>query len=886
MGGYEVREADRRTPGGEFHDGIVGRPRLARFALRRPALVDDLESATAAQLVVLRGPSGLGKTTLLADWAEKSSERGLHGVWIGIENVESSRQEFWSGVFAALSDAHLAEALPDAPESLRTALLSSLGDRKLVVVFDDFQNAPGDEVADDILWLLRRRSNLSIVISSRVKTALETAAVLASVDTQVIDVSSLLFSRAESAAVLTLRGVSFDMEVGARIHARFGGWPAAINLAATHLVLEGRRVWRESELASVLSTVESELGDELLAEMRDSALWPTLRRSAVLPYLTTDLLEEVLTSREEASELLQSVEDAGLGRWKRIVGQDRFYYVTHIRRSLEASLALDDEAIVMPLRRKVAQAMERVGEPAEAMLQARALGDWGYLSALTSRNYAVLATHHLPQLLNVLDSVPREYQSSDPWLSLLLGVLLNGRDASRVSAAVSMFTRADAVARELSSDAGPIERIRYSVIRIASLRRLGSFGRSVSMADKTIATFKDLNGMAKTEAVPYLADTDVQAGITYLHVGMYAQAERRFAEAHRNASAGAHLRVQAAGYISLMRVLRGEIEESAGWLDNATSRDDWLEWRHTRWAVPAHLAAALLALERFDTETATSHLQTIERVKFDLEDWPLVAYVSGMTHLVAGNGYAGFGAIRDMEGRFARETVSSHFQGLICVVKSDLLLLAKQARAALNALRPFVDGRGSVVGANARALLFSGSDSRALLFAERWAWKEDVSPRTRMELQLVKAIAASRLGDLDNAANSVERAVAIGATNKLQLPWSMVPRDELLNAVARSQSDAEAVINSTARVFAGGLTVPSLTRRESLVMTRLQSSASLEVIARGLNVSPNTVKTQVRSIYRKLGVSSRSEAVRVAFEWRLIGPELSGSDVAVSGVPA
>jgi LuxR family maltose regulon positive regulatory protein len=878
MRDYDARNDDVST-------GIVGSPRLARFALRRPALVESVESAMAAQLVVLRGPSGLGKSMLLADWAEKSAERHLRGAWIAPERDGTSRESFWSRVILTLSQAGLAAPFPDAIDDLRAALLASLDDRKLVLVFDDFQNAPCDEIAEDILWLLKRRSNLTVVISSRVKTGLEAAAVLASIDTQVIQVSAVLFSSAETAAVLTLRRVSFDTEVGAKIHSRFEGWPAAVNLTATHLELEGRRIWRESELTAVLETVETELGDELLAGVRNAELWPVLRRSSILPYLTVDLVERTLGLGASAADFLRGAEDAGLGRWKRVLGQDRFYLVPHIRRSLQASLELEDGAAINSLRRDVAHAMELAGDPAEALMQTRAFEDWDYLSSLVGRHYAVLTTHHLPQLIEVLDSVPRDRQQGDPWLSLLQGSLLE-HDRNRAASATSMFTRAESVARDLSTSAGPLDRIRYSVIRITSLRKLGSFGRSVALADKTVAALKDVAGTRRTEAVSNLAHAQVQAGITYLHVGMYAEAERRFTECYRLAASMTHLRVQAAGYLSLIHVLRGEIKESDEWLLNATRKDEWLDWRHSRWAVPAHLASALLALERFDTDTATAHLQTVERIRFDVEDWPLVAYVSGMTHLVAGNGYAGFAAIRDMEGRFSRDTVSNHFQGLICVVKSDLLLLAKQARAALNALRPFVDGRGSVVGANARALLFSGNDSRALLFAERWAWKEEVGPRTRMELQLVKAIAASRLGDLDTAALSVERAVVLATTNRLQLPWSMVPRDELLTAVAQASSNAEAVINSTARVFEGGLTVPSLTRRETLVLARLQTSASLEVIARGLNVSPNTVKTQVRSIYRKLGVFSRSEAVRVAFEWRLIGPDINGSDVAVNGVPA
>lgn len=53
----------------------------------------------------------------------------------------------------------------------------------------------------------------------------------------------------------------------------------------------------------------------------------------------------------------------------------------------------------------------------------------------------------------------------------------------------------------------------------------------------------------------------------------------------------------------------------------------------------------------------------------------------------------------------------------------------------------------------------------------------------------------------------------------------------------------------------------ALSVRERVVLAELRELVTLEEIARRLFVSRNTVKTQVRSIYRKIGVSSRAEAI-------------------------
>ena len=52
-----------------------------------------------------------------------------------------------------------------------------------------------------------------------------------------------------------------------------------------------------------------------------------------------------------------------------------------------------------------------------------------------------------------------------------------------------------------------------------------------------------------------------------------------------------------------------------------------------------------------------------------------------------------------------------------------------------------------------------------------------------------------------------------------------------------------------------------LTEREVAVLRQLQSPLSLREIGQELHLSANTIKTHVQAIYRKLGVSTRHDAV-------------------------
>lgn len=55
--------------------------------------------------------------------------------------------------------------------------------------------------------------------------------------------------------------------------------------------------------------------------------------------------------------------------------------------------------------------------------------------------------------------------------------------------------------------------------------------------------------------------------------------------------------------------------------------------------------------------------------------------------------------------------------------------------------------------------------------------------------------------------------------------------------------------------------VEPLTRRELVVLGNLSEDVTLEEIASKLWVTRNTIKSQVRSLYRKIGVSTRADAV-------------------------
>ena len=126
---------------------------------------------------------------------------------------------------------------------------------------------------------------------------------------------------------------------------------------------------------------------------------------------------------------------------------------------------------------------------------------------------------------------------------------------------------------------------------------------------------------------------------------------------------------------------------------------------------------------------------------------------------------------------------------------------------------------------------------------------------------------------LDLAQARIERALALSATGRraaaaveLDQAGAVIAECEDPGAVAQSLREAMATTGATPGAGA------HLSEREREILALLAGELSRREIAAALFVSFNTVQTHMRSIYRKLGVSSRAQAVARAREQGLLDP--------------
>ena len=153
---------------------------------------------------------------------------------------------------------------------------------------------------------------------------------------------------------------------------------------------------------------------------------------------------------------------------------------------------------------------------------------------------------------------------------------------------------------------------------------------------------------------------------------------------------------------------------------------------------------------------------------------------------------------------------------------------------------------------------------------------------TRISVWVLDALAADVEADHERASASLEQALDRAESNGYRRPFLELgaPMLPLLHRQLRRGTAHRSLIEDLLRELeqprANGrpraLLVERLSDREAVVLRFLPTMMSNHEIASELFVSVNTVKTHLKSIYRKLDVIDRRDAVRRGRELELLGP--------------
>ncbi len=885
-------------------------------AITRQRLIDRLDAAIRVPLTVVSSPAGFGKTTLISGWLASARSGGSTAAWLSLDHRDNDPALFWTYLVTAmraavpdLGEAALALfASSAAPtDAALTTLLNEIETlpNELVLALDDYHVIESSEVHQGMTFVLEHQPpQLHLIIVTRVDPPLPLAQLRARGQLVEVRANDLRFTSDETSDYLLH---SMDLRLSgddvAALEGRTEGWIAALQLAA--LSLQGRTDASAfiAGFAGDDQYIVDYLAEEVLsrqpADVRDFLL-----ETSILERLTGPLCDAV-TERRAGKDTLVALERANLF----LVPLDdrrRWYRYHHLFADVLQAHLLDERPDeVAELHRRASAWFEANDDTLSAISHALAGSDTGRAADLMELAMPRMRRERREaDLARWMRALPDELVRTRPVLAVaFVGALVQGAKFGTVA---ERLDQVEALVR--SADGAWPERPPAHVV-VADQDHYRALPAHVAMyraalalangdLDGTIAHARHALGVAPPDDPLARAAAGALAGLASWSAGDLAGAYDAYTESvvgltsagfradvlgctitlgdlqRTQGQLGAALRtyrqaLELAASEPGAGPLRGTADMQVGIAGVLLERDDLagaqeclgisrqlgepngLPQNAYRWRV----VSARLRTAEGDLDGALAVLDEAERV-YDGDFSPDVAPVAATRARLW---------IRRGELALARQWAQgrqlSRDDGASYAREYEHLTLARLLIAEYNR-----DG-GDIEGA-------LGLLDRLLSAAEDGGRTASV-----IEALVLRAIALSAAGAAPAALASLRRAVTLAEPEGyIRLFADEGPALTALLTTLRRQPSAPGYVNrliaattaTAASTSASQPLVEPLSARELEVLRLLGGDLGGPEIARHLSVSLNTVRTHTKSIYSKLGTTSRRAAVRRARELNLI----------------
>ena len=476
----------------------------------------------------------------------------------------------------------------------------------------------------------------------------------------------------------------------------------------------------------------------------------------------------------------------------------------------------------------------------------------------------------------VIDGLPPELWDSDPWLVAAYAATWRSLGSSSRSAALPYFDAAFAA----MTDATPLPgRIGIELHYSAALRSLGRLEDSLAAAERAAALLAPDTTMPLAWRIRFGAKVALQRGITSYHLGDYDSAKTDLRSAAGLAPSNLLLaeRVEVYAARSLLEYSLGEFDAASGYAELAreASRDSGL--LESPFGAAALITELLIAVERnrLDEAEALAPLVAAASARSDWE--PLGFYCRAAISIISELYVEGLDLLRKCVQSYRRWSPPGSIVTISEGLRATLLLRLGQTDTAwdiLGSLEP-TQHHANCPGRFIAHLRFITGDAVGTLAAMKdcVALGDSHSSRTFVDVQLLTAAANYRLGNPALGDVSFDRALLLAVHNGMRIPFRLIPTPDmkamLERAAMRPQPDAVRELFTDVEDWGShhsGDLEPQLSDREREIVRALLTGRRTSEMADDLFISVNTVKSHLKSVYRKLGVSSRQAAIQRARE--------------------
>lgn len=365
-----------------------------------------------------------------------------------------------------------------------------------------------------------------------------------------------------------------------------------------------------------------------------------------------------------------------------------------------------------------------------------------------------------------------------------------------------------------------------------------------------------------------------QRGITAMLSGATdpaIQHLRRAADEAGDEPHGHFARVSAASNLALLSAYRGHHDlarEQLAVVRDAAPFPSWIAAAHVHGEA---LARAHLAIHEGDAATAQRILRATDPTSPAVgELWAFLASARASHAAFYGDplhGLRELDQVRLVHGMVDPDPGS--FVGrLLLRAEAKLLLRAGGAGRVLHLAHGSEDDTTEwLANHHAWAHLSVGEHYEAIGVASSAIHQTSLSPADALDLHVVLAVAHLRAGREDRARSWFQKALRLRSSPEHAAPFlALEPEERRTLAELVDTADVLPRGAVEARNTPPVTLASRLSPRERKVLRSLSEGYTAEQTAARFNVSVNTIRTQIRTLYRKLGVSSRREAVAVAQE--------------------
>jgi ATP/maltotriose-dependent transcriptional regulator MalT len=919
-GKRKFRKRAVATPGFNRNRRMQNSDLLLRTKIHLPSTRPNLVPRTRLREQILQGlhgpltlviaPAGFGKTTMVAS---SIVDCGMPVAWLSLDKTDNDVERFLKYLIAALREVDnsigseasqlLATSQPARHETILTSLINDLDiiHREIILILDDYHFISSETVHEGVAFLLEHCPNtIHLVIATRSDPPLPLARLRARGQTVELRAADLRFTRPEAAQFLNdVMGLHLDTSSVAVLAERTEGWIAGLQMAALSM--------RDREdipgFIKGFSGTNRYILDYLLEEVLASQsleIQRFLLCTSILERLTVSLCDAVLANddRSKSSEAFKlSGSGSALEYLERAnlflvpLDDERIWYRYHhlfadlLRTQLQKSLC--DKGVAQ-YHLRASEWYERNDFPIEAIRHASFASDSERIERLIEQNYLVMLNRgEMSGIRSWMGKLNTELVTRRPWLCLYEAF---SRSWFGQLEEAKLFLK-EAEERIRSEASGPNTQAMlgyhaYVQSRITAME--GDTQRAVELC-------RTARENIPADNLGLQIEIGITLGYEYFLFGDFINANQTLHTMIRSANSvrAVNNPVAASAILARVHVLQGSLHDAYNLFQQAAQLIPETGGHYQGAIGLVDVGIAALLCEWNDIETA------LTRVKKGLEFLPswgkaddlALAYITlSRIQLALGNRVDAVGALEKAihliqtcgvfsEARSAVETA----QVKMWLIQGEWLAVDHWVAALEKRLGPHDPFRYEDELTHitlARVFIAQKKLDEAIRILS--CLEESAQSGGRMgrliEIMLLKALAMQAIGDIQQAGLALAKSLTLagpggyvrvfldeGQPMRMLLaqwlaqasPGSI--RDYAINLL--SNYEAESHTATQEKIAPGTELIVPLTQRELEVLHLIATGRTNQEIAQKLVVARGTVKAHTASIYRKLYVANRTEAV-------------------------